>query len=176
MTRKQIVILAALGVFVILVLALGFLTNRGGVLPNGYSPENSLPGVLNPSATGTAGVYSSEVSKDAVLTVPKNEAPASANPNLDTQIKFFDMKAAKTGFTPDSITVNKGDNLQIDFTAVDGDYDLNIPYLGAYFSAVKRGATKRLIFDTSLPGTFLFECRDHCPSGGKIQGMLIVLP
>jgi hypothetical protein len=91
-------------------------------------------------------------------------------------LKFFDLKVSNSGFNPNTITVKKGDSLQVDFTAVDGDYDLDFPYLGAYFSVVRRGVTKRLPLDTSLAGTFTFGCRDFCPDSGKIQGRLIVLP
>lgn len=176
MTKKQIIILVALGVFVVLVLVFGFLTNHKNVLPGILNLGNNTQNILNLNATGTAGIYSPQVPQNAVLTKPKSEAPASANPNLTTKIKFFDMKATSAGFSPNSITVNKGDSLRVNFTAQDGDYDLSIPYLGASFSVIKKGTARELPIDTSTPGTFVFECSSYCPSGGKIQGTLIVLP
>ncbi|MDP3975044.1 MAG: cupredoxin domain-containing protein [Candidatus Jorgensenbacteria bacterium] len=178
MSRKQLTILALTGGFIVLVVVFGFFSG-GGALPGISTP----PGLGGEETTGaTEGVmngvqvFTPEVPVGATPTVPKNEAPASANVELDTKIKFFDMRAARGGFVPSSITVNKGDSLSVDFTATDGDYDLDIPYLGAYFSVVREGTTRKLPFDTSLPGTFTFQCRDYCPSGGVIRGSLIVLP
>jgi heme/copper-type cytochrome/quinol oxidase subunit 2 len=86
------------------------------------------------------------------------------------------LSAARSGFNPSSITVNKGDTLNIDFTAVDDDYDFDILYMAFYYPKVFKGTTKKLIFDAATPGTFAFSCRDYCPSGGQIKGQLIVLP
>jgi plastocyanin len=171
MSKKQIITLIITFVLVVAIIVFG-LTNREP------KKEKSVP-VSSP--TGESNVppvvgYTPEIPDNAVLTPPKNEAPASANPKLDTKIRFFDLKATKKGFEPASFTVNKGDGVRFDFTAVDGDYDLNFPYLGAYFSVVKKGETRSLPIDTSLAGTFAFECRDFCPASGKIQGQLIVLP
>jgi hypothetical protein len=172
MSKKQIITLIITFVLVVAIIVFG-LTNREP------KKEKSVP-VSSP--TGESNVpppvvgYTPEIPDNAVLTPPKNEAPASANPQLDTKIRFFDLKATKKGFEPTSFTVNKGDGVRFNFTAVDGDYDLNFPYLGAYFSVVKKGETRSLPIDTSLAGTFAFECRDFCPASGKIQGQLIVLP
>ena len=175
MNRKQIIILVALGAFVlfeIVVFMLGGNSSSSVKLPgtgNGVDPS----GVISEEGFP---VFSPEVPKSAVLSEPKLEAPASSNPALDTKIKFFDLRATKDGFIPSSITVNSGDSVRIDFTAVDGDYDLDFPYLGAYFRVVQKGVTDRLPFDTSLSGTFSFRCRDYCPQGKQIEGKLIVLP
>lgn len=179
MTKKQEIIIIIFAVVVLGGIVIGASVKKGGVpvLPGG--PLGNSPSVSDGNGNNILpgqSTFTSEVPKNAALTIPKNEAPASANPELNTKIKFFDLRASRNGFSPSSITVNKGDSLSVDFTAADGDYDLDIPYLGAYFSAVGKGVTKKLLFDTSLPGTFIFQCRDHCPSTGKIQGSLIVLP
>lgn len=181
MTKKQIYILSSLGVLVILLIAWGvFWRSTPPVAPGAEGNPSSSGGEQAVSTStepgGIVPAYSPNVPANATPSVPKNEAPASANPTLDTKMLFFDLKAAASGFTPSSFTVHKGDSLHISFTAVDGDYDLDFPYLGAYFSTVKKGQTKDIPFDTSISGTFAFECRDACPSSGKIQGKLIVLP
>ena len=174
MTKRQIIILLALGVFVILVVLFSVFGRelKTKFLGDSDVSEGDLEKMLEKSGNS----YVPQIPKDAELSVPKLESPASTNKDSETKALFFDLKAARDGFNPPKITVNKGDNLQIDFTAVDGDYDLDIPYLGVYFAAVKKGTTKRLPFDTSLSGTFVFECRDYCPPGGTIEGELIVLP
>jgi len=179
MTKKQTYILSSLGVLVVLLVAWGvFFRNGTGYVPGGQlEPAGQSSGIgTNTPPKNNIPVFSPDVPVDATPSVPKNEAPASANPTLGTKLLFFDLKAVAGGFTPSSFTVHKGDSLHISFTAVDGDYDLDFPYLGAYFSAVKKGQTKDVPFDTSISGTFAFECRDYCPASGKIQGSLIVLP
>lgn len=179
MSRKQIIILASLGGFVVLVVVLGFLS-RGGIISGipllpGMGGEGETPGEI-PGGGAEEVLFTPEVPENAAPTPPKTETPASTNPDLGTKILGFDLRASRGGFSPSSITVNRGDTLIIDFTAMDGDYDLDIPYLGVYFPAVSEGSTKKLPLDTSLPGTFTFQCRDSCPFTGAIRGELIVLP
>lgn len=178
MTKKQIIILSALGALVVLLIAWGVFWRAGSFVNpmtgGGASPFGSGAGTT--TAPGEVPAYSPVVPEDATTSVPVKSAPASANPALQTKLLFFDLKATKSGFQPSSFTVHKGDSLHIAFTAVDGAYDLDFPYLGAYFSTVAKGQTKDLPFDTSVPGTFAFECRDSCPVSGPIQGSLIVLP
>lgn len=169
------VTLVVIAVVVIAVILFGFFGRQDGRSPFSSSTGGGPDGQIGPGGPAPVG-YSPEVPSNAVLTPPKNETPASANPELDTKQRFFDLRASRSGFEPSSFTVNSGDTLQVDFTAVDGDYDLDIPYLGAYFSVVREGETRRLPFDTSLVGTFDFMCRDYCPGGKVIKGQLIVLP
>lgn len=173
MTPKQRNIVIIFAVVILAGIVIGIILK--GSRPQA-TPSGSQVGPTSvPTSSKPAG-YDSNIPTGATLTIPKNEAPASANPSLDTKIKSFDLQATRSGFIPSSFTVKSGDNLQISFTAVDGDYDLSIPYLGASFNTVKKGVTKILPFDTSLPGTFTFACSASCPSSGKITGQLIVLP
>jgi len=179
MTKKQTYILSLLGVLIVLLVAWGvFWRNGTGYVPGGQlEPAGQSSGTdTNTPPKNNIPVFSPDVPVDATPSVPKQSAPASANPTLDTKILFFDLTATKNGFSPPSFTVHRGDSLHISFTAADGSYDLDFPYLGAYFSVVGNGQTKDLPFDTSTSGTFAFECRDYCPASGKIQGSLIVLP
>lgn len=176
MEKKQIAILSGVAALVVVVVVAGILArDRGGFggIFGGDSVDEPGGGAPGPAELP---VFTPEVPVDAVPTPAKTEAPASTNPDLTTKILGFDLRASRGGFSPASLIVNRGDTLVVDFAATDGDYDFDIPYLGAYFSVVREGATKKLPFDTSLPGTFIFQCRDHCPPGGVIRGELIVLP
>lgn len=173
MTKKQIISLAIAGAIILALVIYGvfFIGEKKPIVTTEEEQKTLVEKQLE------AQKYTPEIPEGVTTTTPaKSEAPASSNPQLDTKIRFFDLKATSGGFAPNSIVVKKGDGLNVDFTAVDGDYDLDIPYLGAYFSKVSRGTTKNLPFDTSLTGTFIWECRDFCPRSGKIQGTLIVLP
>ncbi len=175
MNRKQVLVLVALVVFVALGVLAGILA-RGKKIPGGIISYSTNPKEGDGASTSQT-YYSPEVPSNATLTPTKNEAPASTNSELNSKARFFNMMASHGGFSPSTITVNKGDTVYIDFTATDGAYDLDIPYLGAYFSKVDQGKTKRLPFDIpSISGTFVFQCRDHCPLGGAIRGSLVVLP
>ncbi len=160
---------------VVLVVIVAAVVVFGLIQKQGRPPGGPTGPAGGPPSFGELG-YKSEIPKDATLTPPKLEAPASANPDLQTKIRFFDLKATRNGFEPESFVVNRGDAVQFDFTAVDNDYDLGFPYLGAYFNVIRQGEMRRLPFDVSLPGTFIFQCRDYCPSGKIIKGQLIVLP
>jgi len=168
-------IISVLGVLVVLLVIFGIAEKSGR-----KTPPSEIIGeeVVVPAKTGETVIpeYIPEIPEEVEVTIPVNEAPASLNPNLDTKMRFYEMRATKDGFEPSSLAVEGGDTVQIKFTAVDGDYDIDFPYLGVYFNVVRKGETKTLPFDTSLSGTFGFLCRDYCPDSGKIEGKLIVIP
>lgn len=168
MTRKQIVIVAVFVVFV-----------AGGIFWGvSRRSDTSTTGRENTGTSQSVSLsspYTPEVPSGATLTEPKTVGPATSVAGSTSKARFFDMKATKNGFVPSSLTVNAGDTVYIEFSAVDEIYDLDIPYLGVYFSAVQEGTSRRLPFDTPQSGTFLFSCRDFCP-GKTIQGSLVVLP
>lgn len=158
---------AAIGIAVVLTV---FFISRG-VQP-GLKTET-------PKNTNVDGViiseeikYSGEVPKDAVATTPVESAPVGSG---DSSLNFFSLTASKSGFSPATITVKKGDLAQLVFSAKDGDYDFFIPATALYHSA-KMGESKQILIQLSDSGTFVFECRDFCPDSGKISGQLIVLP
>lgn len=117
--------------------------------------------------------YTAETPKDSAPTKP-TETIMLENGNGNQQ-GIFAITASASGYTPASITVKSGDIITFQLTAQGADYDMFSSSMGFYLSA-KKGTTEEIGFKTSLPGTFLFECRDNCPLGGKIQGTIIVLP
>ncbi len=171
MTKKQITIVIVLGVVVFGGIVIGIFFRNAQTPQNGpAAPEG------NPSSGETViskGEYTSEVPKNATLTVPVHEAPAA--PNVPQTLGIFSMTVSENGFNPDSITVKNGNLVQINLTAVGVDFDFSMPYTGLY-TMVKKGETKQVSFQTTGTGTFVFECRDHCPPSGKIQGTVIVIP
>ncbi|MGC9611145.1 MAG: hypothetical protein ABSE68_02930 [Minisyncoccia bacterium] len=176
MKEKQIAIVVAFALVVLGGGVIGFIFRNGGGNGNivGNNPSNGS--VSTSSGNGQNPDYSSDIPKGAALSVPINSAPANSNPGSAAEIKFFDLRATRNGFSVPMLVVSQRDSLSVNFTAVDGDYDLDIPYLGAYFSVVKKGETKKLPIDTSTAGTFIMECRDYCPSSGQIKSSLVVLP
>ena len=174
MDKYTLWILEGTAIGIAVILAVIFIS-RGSNIDSSQiiSPANEQSAEENISESNG---YLSEIPDDFSITPANSEISASDNPDVQSKVKTFDLQATKNGFIPNSITVESGDELQINFSAVDGDTDLDLPYLGAYFPAVLKGETRKFPIGTSLTGVFVFSCRDACPGGNKIQGELIVVP
>ena len=176
MDEKHIKIIVALLVGIALVLVIGLATR---ISKKSAPIDNALKfGVSGASSTEILtklqnNKFVQEIPQNATATTPVASAPAA--PNVLEKLNFYDMKADKNGFTPSNIAVKNGDLVQIKLTSMDGDYDFSMPYTGMYIF-VKKGETRDISFQTTGAGTFLFECRDYCPAGGKIQGEFVVMP
>jgi heme/copper-type cytochrome/quinol oxidase subunit 2 len=174
--KKRIAVL--IGILFLVFVAASILGNKKSrVLP---PPP---PRVQRPPATQNIltvdVVYTPEIPADATPSLPKKTvapSPTNKTASLIPAIQYFDIKANNTKLDPDEIVVRKGDRVRLEFTATDGDYDLDFPYLGAYFNRIPQGTTRVLPFSTSKAGTYLFKCKNYCPPGRVIQGQLIVLP
>lgn len=173
MTKKQIITIVIAALVVVAILLIGWFVKDSGVTQKETEQkETEMPKINIPE-----GGYTKEIPEEVItITKPESESAGSPDPAIKTKLLSYDIKATKNGFIPSVISVGQGDSVSFNFTAVDGDYDLDFPYLGAYFSVVKQGATKSLPFSTNLAGSFAFECRSSCPDGNKIQGVLYVLP
>lgn len=117
--------------------------------------------------------YNSATPKNPDITKPVIELPASTN--ADITLSVFNISISQNGFSPKTITTKSGHDININITAVDGDYDMTIPYMGTRV-IVKKGETKQMHFLATTPGTFLYQCENYCPFGQRIEGTLIVTP
>lgn len=175
MSRKQIVILAASGVFVALVAFFGFL-NRQGIFRSGEAPAAGVGDSTAGAGAEAPAAYSPEVPKGAVETKPQSEilvqSPAG---EVRGAIGTYAITASARGYEPSELAVPLGNAVTVELTAQGGSYDLYSESAGFYVSAPD-GGKGTVSFTPSVPGTFLFECRDLCPPGGKISGTLVVLP
>ena len=117
--------------------------------------------------------FTSEVPKSAVETKPVSQAPAA--PGSSAKLGFYEIEISRAGFSPSTIVVKKGNLVQIKVKAIDGNYDLLIPYAEMWVD-VGQGETKQISFQADAQGTFIFECKNKCPITGKVQGTLIILP
>lgn len=169
-------IVAAFAVIIVIV--------TGGV--NHWWGGGSAPSAQNQNAASSSeptyqgykvsDIYSAEVPANATTTPAASVVPASPSATLSTKNRTYALKATKSGFEPNTLTVNAFDTVTLEFTAVDGTYDLAIPYLGIQFAPVSQGTTKELIFTASGSGTFGFMCKNACPASGAIQGTFISIP
>lgn len=82
--------------------------------------------------------------------------------------KEFTVKAYRFGYTPDTITVNKGDKVKITIDSTDVLHGIRIPDLGIKANDV-------LEFIADKQGVFVWYCTDMCGEGHRdMQGKLIV--
>jgi heme/copper-type cytochrome/quinol oxidase subunit 2 len=174
MNRKQLIILVVVGVVVVIGILFGvFGRKQGGFFVPVDEKEKKEGEVTMPVGDTEVSVFTTEVPGNAELTVPQEKAPAA--PGAEEKLGIFNMTVSSSGFSPNSITVNKGDVVQIRLTAQGGDYDLSMPYKGLYVM-VPENETKQITFGINTTGTYNFMCRDYCPGGRTINGELIVLP
>ncbi|MEX1014310.1 MAG: cupredoxin domain-containing protein [Candidatus Paceibacterota bacterium] len=111
--------------------------------------------------------------KDIELTEPDRQIRAARN--IEAQIRTFNVIVSSSGYSLEEIVVNQGDTVDIRLTSPEGNYDIEIPDYGLYQN-IPQGESRILNFQTTNPGEFIFQCRDNCPDGNKINGRLIVKP
>jgi len=169
MTRKQTVILIALIVFVAGGIIFGAANRINKKSANNNPPQ--IPPVSD--SKNSAEYYTPEVPKNAKPTEPDKIIQNATGQKTET-LKIFEIKVTKKGYEPNEITVNKNDDVKLEITAVDGDYDWSMP-LSGFYQIAKKGETKLIILEARTPGTYNFECRDYCP-GAKIKGVFTILP
>lgn len=102
--------------------------------------------------------------------VPQNIAqPLSVSPllrNSKYKLRAFQIAIAENKFAPDTVIVEIGDGVQIDFTAVDKDYDVYQPEYG-FKQTIEKGETKPVQFRADATGKYTFFCA-RC--GGPLEG------
>ncbi|MFH1193307.1 MAG: hypothetical protein V1656_03280 [Candidatus Jorgensenbacteria bacterium] len=177
MSRKQIVILAVSGAFVVLMVFFGFLNRQYDITGAGETPAlNGQNSEAGQGAAGTPKNFSPDVPKGAVETKPKSETPMVGQEGENQgRLGTYEVTASPGGYAPSSLTIRQGDIVELTFFSTGGDFDFFIPALSVHLSAPS-GGKMTASFRSTASGTFLFECRDACPAGKTISGQLIVLP
>ena len=77
---------------------------------------------------------------------------------LNPEIKEFTVKAFKFGYSPDTITVNKGDKVKITLKNIDGFHDFKIDEYGVATKQLKSPAEEVLEFTADKVGSFEYYC------------------
>jgi nitrous oxide reductase len=145
--------------------------------------EEANQGVSAPQSTTWQ-----EVDKNIVVPSSKEEAQnlgenvakpqnvVKANANTDSNIRTFEgILIENNEFRPSEFRLKQGDVFDIFAKAVDKDYDITQPDYGVILK-VKKGEQKRLQFQVTAPGKFVFYC-SLCggPDKGP-KGYLVVVP
>ena len=171
MSKREIALIVVLVIAVIGILLVGLM--RDGKTPMDGGVTTETPEVTPVELPEDIPAFTSEVPQDAVLTTPKVDI--APEPGETKRQGYYDIRATEDGYLPNVITVGQGNIVTLNFASVDAQYDMFSGSFGFYVTAGK-GGTKENRFKAGTVGTVLFECRDYCPSGKKIQGQMIVIP
>jgi len=186
--NKRILIIGIL-VFVLLALFIIVIkTSNQKPAPVTKAPANvpNVQDIVIPEALDGAGKdqFREEVpdniqvpSVDTVLTEAEKKVIAvptvviDAAPGTVAQFRNFNISAIGGKFVPAQVIANSGDTIHVNFTAVDGDYDIVFPSYSMK-QVARQGQTKILEFQAVTDGSFLYYC-DACggpegPTTGKI--------
>ncbi len=178
-------IIAVVVVAVVLVLVGAFLLIKR---PPSGAPITSVP------AGGVAAQPSGPPTKEVVpqnIIVPsqndKNNADVPANLAVPTAVsqanmegtsnyRVFNIKVEGGKFTPDTVAVYFNDQIVLNITAVDENYDFTQPDFGYDGIAVPKGTTKTIYMQATEIASFMFYCKS-CggPTDGPV-GYLLVAP
>ncbi len=127
---------------------------------SGTNVEKSAPAAPVTREAVPLGVVVPDVGSKVPENVAAPENVASFVPDTATKDRTFSISAQNNRFTPSEIILNKGDNLNLNFTAVDKDYDFVMPDFGYRPGAIviKKGTTKKITFQVTDSGKFKFYC------------------
>ena len=106
----------------------------------------------------------------ASATVTAQEA-ASAGGGEGAEIK---VTAKRYEFSPNVITVKKGEHVKLIITALDRDHGFKLEAFSIN-QKLKKGDPATIDFTADKAGTFPFQCSDFCGFGHrKMKGKLVV--
>lgn len=104
----------------------------------------------------------------------ETEPPVTETPEPIQEIKEFTITAKRFGFTPETITVNQGDQVRLIVTSIDVTHGFSISEYGIN-EKLEPGKTITVEFIADKKGEFSMVCNIVCGSGHSgMRGKLIV--
>ncbi len=147
-----------------------------GAMKKSVPPQvNTLASITaSTTAPGMGVPVQPLIAGDSAKQVTKEDAHAAVGPNGKTALLYtYDLSADKGVFSPNELVLAKGSRVQINFKAIDADYDLQIGSpIGAYISA-KQGTLAAFGFEAAYEGRYEFSCVKFCPNG-PMKGVIII--
>jgi len=100
-------------------------------------------------------------------------APAQG-PAAASEAREIQLAAKKYEFSPNLITVKKGEHVKLVITALDHDHGFKLDAFKIN-EKLKKGKATTVEFTPDQAGTFPFACSHFCGMGhGKMKGKLVV--
>ena len=101
-------------------------------------------------------------------------AAKSAAPEAEAKPRVISIQARKFSYTPNEITVSKGEHIILELTALDFVHGFNIPAFHIR-SDIPPGKVTTVELHPTEAGRFIFLCDNFCGSGHEeMNGVLIV--
>lgn len=99
---------------------------------------------------------------------------SEVQPELETQLREFDIIARRFEFEPSTIMVNQGDTVKLNITSIDTVHGLAISEFGVNVT-LPVGQTKTIEFVADKTGSFTMYCSVYCGSDHlNMKGTLMV--
>ncbi len=103
-----------------------------------------------------------------------SEESDSQSADSQGEVKEFSLTAKRFSFTPEEITVKKGDTVRLTITSEDTSHGFSLPDFDIN-EQIPSGKTVSIEFIADKSGEFTFRCSVFCGSGhGSMSGTLIV--
>lgn len=176
--KKIIIVLVAVVIaFVIGIILYGWLGHGAGTSGSAGSASTSgssaMAGTPTHAAVPAGSVAPNQgAAASAGVAVPVIQGPG--NPAGTVDYRSFNIAIQGGAFSPSTVIVNQGDTVDLEMTAVDGNYTFTQPDYG-FNAAIKKGKTQRIQFQAVQSGDFTFYC-SSCggPSTGPIGHIVVV--
>ncbi len=139
MNMKKILISA----FIVVVFAVILWMQRGG------SPEATPSVSASPSVSVSPSVSPTATASGTATKTPTPVASA---------VKTFTVTASNFSFTPNQMTVNKGDTVKIIFKNANGQHDWKLDEFNALTNIISAGQEQTIQFVATKTGTFEYYC------------------
>jgi heme/copper-type cytochrome/quinol oxidase subunit 2 len=146
----------------------------------GTGSTGSAPGGTGASVSITrsnvvpAGVVAPNKGATALADVAIPVVQGSGDPSGNVDYRSFSIAIQNGAYTPDTVIVNQGDTVNLEITAVDGNYGFDQPDYGLS-ATIAKGKTQIVQFQALAPGNFTFYC-PSCggPSKGPVGHIMVV--
>lgn len=142
-----------IAIIIIVIAAIVFILARGGARPAAVTaPDRSA---------AEAGAASGDMHGMPGMDMSPQSVPEGYNqPVTDTAapVKSFTVSGQNFSFTPNAITVNKGDHVKITFTNAGGFHNLRLDEFKVSTDTIKTGESQTIDFIADQAGTFQYYC------------------
>lgn len=140
-----------------------------------FTFENVAPGQHTIKAELHKGDHSLYEGSAKTVTISVT-APGTLPPVSTVAVKEFNMTAKRFEFVPNTITVNKGDQVVLNIISTDVEHGFSLATYDI-IETLPVGETKTIRFVADEAGEFSFFCSVFCGSGhADMRGKLIVNP
>ncbi len=119
--------------------------------------------------------------EDVVNNEVTNQMPASDNTNVEemiveeSSVKEFVISGKNFAFTPNSMSVRKGDTVRVIFKNTDGFHDFKIDEFGVATKQIQGGSQEVVEFVADKVGSFEYYCSVGAHRKNGMWGTLTVL-